>query len=130
METRQDQVLVVRAEERTAGPPTPGMRREQAFATEGLWAGFVTTEPGMVSAWHHHGEYDSAIYVLRGALRMESGPGGRSTVDAGPGDFVFVPRHIVHRESNPSSTPAEVITVRSGHGESTFNVDGPDPAQS
>lgn len=118
----------MRADERTAGPPTPGMNREQAFGTEGVWAGFVTTEPGMVSAWHHHGEYETVIYVLSGALRMESGPSGSSTVDAGPGDFVLVPKHVVHRESNPSSTPAEVIAVRAGRGESTSNVDGPDPA--
>ena len=125
MEEPHDQVLVVRAEERTAGPPTPGMNREQAFATEGVWAGFVTTEPGMVSAWHHHGDHQTAIYVLNGALRMESGPGGSSTIEAGPGDFVFVPRGAVHRESNPASAPAEVIVVRAGRGESTFNVDGP-----
>ena len=122
-------VLVVRSDERTAGPPTPGMSREQAFATQGLWAGYVTTEPGTVSAWHHHGEYETAVYVLSGALRMESGPGGSSTLDAGPGDFVFVPRGVVHRESNPSSTPAEVVAFRAGRGESTINVDGPDPIE-
>jgi uncharacterized RmlC-like cupin family protein len=126
--TRHDQVLVVRPGDRTAGPPTPGMTREQALATEGLWAGFVTTEPGMVSAWHHHGEYETAIYVLSGALRMEFGPGGSSAVDAGPGDFVFVPRGVVHRESNPSSTPTDVIVVRAGRGESNVNVVGPDAA--
>lgn len=126
MDTRRE-ILVVRAAERIEGPATPGMRREQAFATEGLWAGFVTTEPGMVSAWHHHGEYESAIFVLSGALRMESGPGGSSMVDAGAGDFILVPRGVVHREGNPSSVPAEIVAVRAGTGESTFNVDGADP---
>jgi uncharacterized RmlC-like cupin family protein len=24
----------------------------------------VRTEPGMVSGWHHHGEYETVIYVL------------------------------------------------------------------
>jgi uncharacterized RmlC-like cupin family protein len=129
MDARHDRVIVVRAAERTAGPQTPGMRREEALATDDLWAGLVTTEPGTVSAWHHHGEYETVVYVLSGALRVESGPGGSIAVDAGPGDFVLVPRAVVHRESNPSSTPAEVIAVRAGHGGSTFNVVGPDPAE-
>jgi uncharacterized RmlC-like cupin family protein len=59
---------------------------------------------------------------------MESGPGGELVVDAGPGDFVFVPPHTVHREGNPTSDEATVIVVRAGSGEAVFNVDGPDPA--
>ena len=82
----------------------------------------------MVSGWHHHGDYESVIYVLRGALKMEFGPNGHATVEAGPGDFVYVPKGAVHRESNPSSERAEIIVVRAGVGESTFNVDGPAPA--
>jgi hypothetical protein len=31
----------------------------------------------------------------------------------------------VHRESNPSMAPADVLVVRAGSGESTFNVGGP-----
>jgi uncharacterized RmlC-like cupin family protein len=102
------------------------MRREQAVSTERSWAGYVTTEAGMVSGWHHHGDYESHIYVLSGALRMESGPGGEVVVDAHPGDFVFVPPHTVHREGNPTSADATVIVVRAGRGEVVFNVDGPD----
>ena len=79
----------------------------------------------MVSGWHHHGEYETTIYVLTGALLMEFGPGGLSTVVAGPGDFVYVPKGAVHRESNPSAEPADIVVVRAGQGESTINVDGP-----
>jgi uncharacterized RmlC-like cupin family protein len=121
----QDEVVVVAPGDRTPGPPTPGMDRQQAVATEGMWSGVTTTEPGMVSGWHHHGEYQTTIYVLSGALKMEFGPGGASTAQAGPGDFVYVPKGAVHRESNPSATPAEIVVVRAGLGESTINVDGP-----
>jgi uncharacterized RmlC-like cupin family protein len=107
---------------------TPGMRREQAVSTDRSWAGHVTTEAGMVSGWHHHGDYESHIYVVSGALRVESGPGGQVMVEAQPGDFVFVPPHTVHREGNPSSAEATVIVVRAGMGEAVFNVDGPDEA--
>jgi uncharacterized RmlC-like cupin family protein len=121
----QDQVLVVTPGDRKAGPSTPGMDRQQAFATDDLWSGFVRTDAGMMSGWHHHGGYESVIYVLTGLLRMEFGPGGGGTVEAGPGDFVFVPPGAVHRESNPSGEPADIIVVRAGRGESTVNVDGP-----
>jgi uncharacterized RmlC-like cupin family protein len=121
----QDEILVVSSSDRTPGPSTPGMDRQQAIATAGMWSGVVRTEAGMVSGWHHHGEYETTIYVLTGALMMEFGPGGSSTVEAGPGDFVYVPKGAVHRESNPASKPAEIVVVRAGWGDSTINVDGP-----
>jgi uncharacterized RmlC-like cupin family protein len=113
-------------EDRVEGPPTPGMTREQAIQTEGMWAGFVTTEAGMVSGWHHHGSYESSIYVLSGALRMEFGRDGKGSFDASPGDFVFVGKQLVHRESNPSTEPAAIVVVRAGEGEPVVNVDGPE----
>ncbi|MGW4750870.1 cupin domain-containing protein [Streptomyces chartreusis] len=127
MASQQDPVRVVTPEGRRPGPRTPGMDRQEAFATEGTWSGFVRTEAGMVSGWHHHGDWESVIYVLTGALRMEFGPDGANTVEAGPGDFIHVPKGAVHRESNPSAEPADIIVVRAGAGgESTFNVDGPE----
>ena len=121
----QDQILLVTASDRKPGPSTPGMDRQEAFATDTMWSGVARTDAGMVSGWHHHGDYETTIYVLTGGLRMEFGPGGTSTFEAGPGDFVYVPKGVVHRESNPSGEPADIVVVRAGRGESTINVDGP-----
>jgi uncharacterized RmlC-like cupin family protein len=121
----RERIVVVTAGERTPGPATPGMDRQQAVATEGMWSGVVRTEAGMVSGWHHHGEFETVIYVLSGSLRMEFGPGGSDAVQAGPGDFVYVPRGAVHREGNPSAEPADIVVVRAGRGESTVNLGGP-----
>jgi uncharacterized RmlC-like cupin family protein len=121
----QDQILVVTPGDRKPGPSTPGMDRQEAFATDRMWSGVARTEVGMVSGWHHHGEYDTTIYVLTGALLMEFGPGGSSTVEARPGDVIYVPKGAVHRESNPSAEPADIVVVRAGRGESMINVDGP-----
>lgn len=123
-----EQIRVIRSDQRVAGPTTPGMDRFTAVATETMWAGCARTEPGMVSGWHHHGEQESAIYILSGALRMEFGPGGADAFDAGPGDFVYVPRGAIHRERNPSSQPADIVVVRAGTGESVVNVGGPGSA--
>ena len=111
--------------ERSEGQATPGMRREEAASTDRSWGGHVTTSAGAVSGWHHHGDYESHIYVLSGAMRIESGPRGEHVVDAQPGDFVFVPPHTVHREGNPTSAESELVVFRAGHGETVFNVDGP-----
>lgn len=121
-------VTLIRPDDRTPGHPTPGMQREQAASTDRTWAGFVTTDAGMVSGWHHHGDYESHIYVLSGRMRMESGPGGAQVVEAQAGDFIFVPPHTVHRERNPASEDSTVVVVRAGSGEPVVNVDGPDAA--
>jgi gentisate 1,2-dioxygenase len=39
------------------------MRREQAIASDGMWAGLTYTEPGMVSGWHHHREGNPTDHV-------------------------------------------------------------------
>src|SRR6266545_3183845 len=106
--------------------PTPGMRRQQAVDVPGLWSGMVHTEPGATSAWHHHGEHETSLYVVSGVLRLEFGPEGLGVVDAGPGQFVHVPAHTVHRESNPTDGLATAIIARAGTGAPTVNVDGPE----
>jgi uncharacterized RmlC-like cupin family protein len=113
--------------ERTAAASTPGMIREEAVATDGMWAGVARTEAGMTSGWHHHGGYESTIYVLTGALRMEFGPDGTDVLDAGPGDFLYVAPGAIHRESNPTDEEGRIVVVRAGSGPPVFNVDGPAP---
>jgi uncharacterized RmlC-like cupin family protein len=112
-------------EERREGAATAGMLREEAVTTDRMWAGLVRTEAGLVSGWHHHGDYETTIYVLSGALLMEFGPGGTEVLEASPGDFVYVVPGGIHRESNPSDRESELVVVRSGSGEPVVNVDGP-----
>lgn len=118
-------VRMITPGERVEGQPTPGMRRETAIETDGMWAGYATTEARMTSGWHHHGEYESMIYVLTGRLRMEFGPGGNEVLEAGPGDFLFIERGAVHRESNPTDERSDLIVARAGSGPAVINVDGP-----
>ncbi|MDP3983395.1 MAG: cupin domain-containing protein [Acidimicrobiia bacterium] len=120
-------ITVVRSDQRAVAEAdaTSGMIRVEAFSSDGAWAGLVRTAPARASGWHHHGDYDTYIYVVSGSLLMESGPSGTEVVEAGPGDFVHVPKHIVHRESNPSSTEGVLIGVRVGHGPPVLNVEGP-----
>jgi uncharacterized RmlC-like cupin family protein len=113
------------AVDRTEGDPTSGMVREEAIATDRVWAGIMRTQPGTTCGWHHHGDNESTLYVLAGAIRIEFGPDGADAVEGHPGDFVFVPPDTVHRESNPSGEESMVVIVRAGTGPPTINVDGP-----
>ncbi|MGH9178439.1 MAG: cupin domain-containing protein [Acidimicrobiales bacterium] len=115
----------IRPDERVLADPVPGMARERAVATDGMWAGLVRTEAQTASGWHHHGDYDTCAYVVSGQLRMESGPGGADVVVAEPGDFLFVPKGAIHREGNPTDGDGEVVVVRVGTGQVVFEVDGP-----
>jgi len=115
-------------EERTEGLGTPGMIREEAVSTDRMWAGLVRTAAGMVSGWHHHGDCQSTIYVVSGALRMEFGLDGRESLEAEPGDFLYVAQGAIHRESNPTDHESQIVVVRSGSGEAVINTDGPQVA--
>ena len=108
--------------------PTPGMRRLLAFAAPGLWAGLVHTEPSATSGWHHHGAHETSLYVVSGSMRIEFGPGGGDAVEAAAGEFLHVPAHTVHRESNPDAdTTSTAVIARAGSdGPPTINVAGPD----
>jgi len=85
--------IAVGPAERTvaAGPATPGMVREQAFAADDRWVGFVRTEPGVWSGWHHHGDTDTYFYVLKGTIELEFGPGGHERLRIDAGDYAYVP---------------------------------------
>ncbi len=112
--------------ERSVGDPTPGIVREEAIAVDGMWSGLARTAPGVVSGWHHHGTHETTIFLVRGAMKIESGPGGRDVVDLGPGDFCHIAPGIVHRESNPSKEETHAVVVRAGIGPPTINVEGPE----
>jgi uncharacterized RmlC-like cupin family protein len=114
-------VRVVGGEELVEADPTLGMLRRRAFEVPGLWSGQVVTAPGAVSGWHHHDTNVSSLYVVRGVLRLEC-EGVEGFLDAFPGDYVHVPAHTVHRESNPGDEPSLAVIARAGTGVPTVNV--------
>lgn len=104
---------------------TSGMKRKLVKSTDTYWAGVVETEPNTASGWHHHDGYDTLIFVTRGRMRIESGPGGRHVVEAVSGEVINVPPGVVHREVNPIAQPGRAIVIRVGSGDPVVNVDGP-----
>jgi uncharacterized RmlC-like cupin family protein len=117
--------VVVRPDEATRAAGTPGMERRELFAREGSWAGWIRTDAGVAGGWHHHGDHDSYIYVLRGTLTIDYGAGGTESVRATAGDLIFNPARLVHRETTSADGDAEAFIVRVGSGPQLVNVDGP-----
>ena len=121
---------VVRPHERDKGTAqTPGMQREAGVAAstvgaEKIWAGHVTMAPGAKSGVHHHGAVESSIYVISGRARFRFGAKLEREVEAGPGDFVYVPPQAVHQEINlDASAPVEMIVARDGQENVVVNVE-------
>jgi uncharacterized RmlC-like cupin family protein len=106
------------------GDSTPGVQREEAIVLNDVWSGRALTESGQLSGWHHHGDHDTVIYVVKGAIRVETADG---VVQGEPGDFLHVPARLVHREGNPTGELAEVVLLRRGTGPVVINVDAPGP---
>lgn len=127
MDDRRPLVLPSRDAPPTPGPPTPGMDRREILVDGDRWIGWVQTDAGMAGGWHHHAGRDSYVYVICGSIAVDFGAGGRERVTAGPGDVIFNPANVVHREVTGPDGPAELIVVRVGPGPLTVNVEGPDP---
>ena len=98
---------------------TKGMKRFEALSarhggTEKIWLGENHVGPKTNSGDHHHGEAETGIYVVSGHpefVFLQDGEERR--LQTGPGDYVFVPPYVPHREENPHSVPAVVVLARS-----------------
>ena len=79
---------------------------------------------GVKSGDHHHGEAETAIYVLSGNPVFVFAEGGREIrLETEPGDYIFVPPYVPHREENPGDQEAVVIIARSSQEGIVVNLD-------
>jgi uncharacterized RmlC-like cupin family protein len=108
---------------RPTAEQTAGMGRGQAFAHDGVWAGFSEFPGGATTGWHHHGDYATYGYLTDGAMTLEHGD---QVMHLHAGDFVYIPARLVHRESVPEEGGAGVVIRVGGEGPTVYNVDGPD----
>jgi uncharacterized RmlC-like cupin family protein len=96
---------------------TPGMLREEAISgttvgSDRLWMGRTTVAPAVSSADHHHGESETAIYVVSGHPEFVFLDGDTERrVRTDPGDYVYVPPFAPHREENPDPVEDAVVVI-------------------
>jgi uncharacterized RmlC-like cupin family protein len=104
----------------SATAQTAGMRRLAAITggsvgSEKIWMGETWVSPATVSDNHHHGQSETAIFVRSGNPEFVFHDGVEEVrMVTAPGDYIFVPPYVPHREENPDSeNPAVVVIARS-----------------
>jgi uncharacterized RmlC-like cupin family protein len=111
---------------------TSGLVRSAAISGEltgarALWMGRTEMPPGATSGDHHHGVSETGIYVVSGTpafVFRDQDSGELVRLATVPGDYVWVPPHVPHREENPSADrPAVVVIARSTQEAIVINLD-------
>jgi uncharacterized RmlC-like cupin family protein len=115
---------------------TSGMRRLEAISgkTVGshLWMGQTHVPASTSSGNHHHGASETAIYVVSGTpefvfLDVDADEPEETRIQTGPGDYVFVPPYVPHREENPDpDVEAVVVIARTTQEAIVVNLEGLD----
>ena len=112
---------------------TSGMTRAAAVSgpltgARSLWMGSTVMAPAARSGDHHHGDSETGIYVVSGHPEFvfrDPATGSLARIETSPGDFVWVPPQVPHREENPSpDAEAVVVIARSTQEAIVVNVTG------
>jgi uncharacterized RmlC-like cupin family protein len=100
---------------------TTGMRRREAISgktvgARNLWMGQTHVPARTSSANHHHGSSETAIYVVSGNpvfvfLDVEAPEPAERRIQASPGDYIFVPPFVPHREENPDPDTEAIVVI-------------------
>lgn len=102
-------------DDRTA--QTGGMRRLAAISGQSvgsakIWTGETHVAPSTASANHHHGESETSIYVAGGHPEFVFHDGSQEVrIRTEPGDYIFVPPYVPHREENPDPGEEAVVVI-------------------
>jgi len=100
---------------------TGGMRRVEAISgttvgSAGLWMGQTHVAPAVSSANHHHGDSETGIYVVSGHpefvfLDEEGDEPVEVRLRTEPGQYIYVPPWVPHREENPDPEHEAVVVI-------------------
>jgi uncharacterized RmlC-like cupin family protein len=100
---------------------TSGMRRLEAISgktvgAHNLWMGQTHVPASTASGNHHHGSSETAIYVVSGHpafvfLDVDGDEPVERRIQTSPGDYVFVPPYVPHREENPDPDVEAVVVI-------------------
>lgn len=110
----QQEFLIVRASElENSTDQTDNLPRKTAVQASNLWIGRVSGAPAKDSGVHHHGEAETAGFIIDGNTRILHGDNFEQYADLEPGDFLRVPPFLPHIERNLSETKSvEFLTAR------------------
>jgi uncharacterized RmlC-like cupin family protein len=115
------EVVVVRPEAEIMGrqslPFFVGVSQASTGA-RGISMNLVVIPPAGAAEPHSHRGYESAIYVLRGRIKVRHGRGLADTTFIEAGDFMYMPAYMPHQPVNMSDAePALAIVARNDANE-------------
>jgi uncharacterized RmlC-like cupin family protein len=100
---------------------TSGMRRLEAISgrtvgSKDLWMGQTHVAPSTGSGNHHHGISETGIYVVSGHpefvfLDETNEEPAQRRLQTGPGDYIYVPPWVPHREENPDPDEEAIVVI-------------------
>jgi uncharacterized RmlC-like cupin family protein len=82
----------------------------------------ATIPPGGVAYAHIHVDFELMLYVLKGRVRHEYGPGLRNVVENQAGDFIFIEPGVPHEVFNMSDTEEVVAVVARSDADEWQNI--------
>jgi quercetin dioxygenase-like cupin family protein/catechol 2,3-dioxygenase-like lactoylglutathione lyase family enzyme len=85
----------------------------------------VSVPPGGGPPPHVHSREEESFYLMQGALVIQV---GEKTLNASPGDFVHLPRGVVHSFRNTGNVDAKFLVVVTPAGLEKFFEEAVDPA--
>ena len=94
-----------------------GMSAKNVGSTK-LSMNVATIPPGGGAKAHIHVDFDVMLYILKGRVRHEFGPGCRKSVENKAGDFIYIEPGLPHEVFNMSDTePVVAVVARSDANE-------------
>ncbi len=95
----------------------PGLSEKNVPAKQ-LSMNVATIPPGAVAYAHIHVGFEVMLYILRGRVRHEYGPGLKQSIDNQAGDFIYIEPGVPHEVFNLSDTePVVAVVARSDASE-------------
>ncbi len=116
-----DGILVIRSHENCRD--WNGIRYKTGMSarnvgSEHLSMNVATIPPGGVAYAHIHVGFELMLYIVKGRVRHEYGPGLTKSIENGAGDFIFIKPGVPHEVLNLSDTePVVAIVARAAADE-------------
>lgn len=75
--------------------------------------------PGIKAEPHYH-PFETTIYILSGTVRVFFGDKEEEFVDVSAGDFIYIPKEVVHSPINIGEIPMEFVVARNAPEEIAY----------
>lgn len=83
----------------------------ETVGSRGICMTVATLPPGARAKAHRHVAIETAVYVIEGRAAMVYGPRLEHRVEAGPGDYCYVPADMPHVVFNPFDAPCRAVVA-------------------